>query len=107
MKKSINILEEVHEELINKKVYYQYNNIDKDLSAKYRRGRISASNWIGEIVYMFIEKERKFIEEFNNIINKQKEDLLILKDGDFRKGLIDQLEEVKLLIEKKKVIEWR
>lgn len=104
MKKSINILEEVHEELINKKVYYQYNNIDKDLSAKYRRGRISASNWIGEIVYMFIEKERKFIEEFNNIINKQKEDLLILKDGDFRKGLIDQLEEVKLLIEKKKVI---
>ena len=61
MKKSINILEEVHEELINKKVYYQYNNIDKDLSAKYRRGRISASNWIGEIVYMFIEKERKFI----------------------------------------------
>lgn len=105
MKKSINILEEVHEELINKKVYYQYNNIDKDLSAKYRRGRISASNWIGEIVYMFIEKERKFIEEFNNIINKQKEDLLILKDGDFRKGLIDQLEEVKLLIEKKKVIE--
>lgn len=56
---------------------------------------------------MFIEKERKFIEEFNNIINKQKEDLLILKDGDFKKGLIDQLEEVKLLIEKKKVIKWR
>lgn len=104
MKKSIEILTEVHEELINKKVYYQFNKIDTNLSQKYRKGRISASNWIGEVVYLFIEKEKNFINEFNNIIDKQKEDLLNLKDGDFKNGLLEQLDEVKQLLNKKKLV---
>jgi len=49
---------------------------------------------------MFIQRERNFIKEFEEIIEKQKEDLSILKDGDYKKGLIDELDTIKDLLKK-------
>lgn len=99
MKNSIEKLNKIHDELINKKTYYQFNKTE-ELSQKYRNGRISASNWLADVIFMFIQKEKNFIKEFEEIIEKQKEDLSILKDGDYKKGLIDELDTIKDLLKK-------
>lgn len=101
MEKSIDILNKIHDNLINKKTYYQFNKIDESLSLKYRKGRISASNWLADLIFMFIQKERNFLSEFNEYIRQQKESLSLLKDGDYKKGLLDELDEVEKIINDK------
>lgn len=98
MKKSVNILEDISNECYGMVTYYKYNrSINK--SEKYRDGRIDAANWINELIYYYIQKEKNFLNEFTIYIEEQKDKISILKDGDYKNGLYDQLEYVKSCID--------
>lgn len=69
MKKSLNYLEEISSTLNSHTVYYKFNK-DLKVSDKYRKGRVSASTWLNELVYLFIEKENKFLAEYKSMIQE-------------------------------------
>ncbi|WP_301374445.1 hypothetical protein [Aliarcobacter butzleri] len=43
MKNSLNVLHEIDKVLLGDVTYYEFNSIEKNLSKKYRKGRINAS----------------------------------------------------------------
>lgn len=93
MEKSINILETISNECHEYTTYYKYNR-SVDASEKYRSGRIDAADWINELIYFFIQKEKGFLVEFHQHLQQQKDKISILNDGDYKKGLFDQLNEI-------------
>ena len=46
MKNSLNVLHEIDKVLLGDVTYYEFNSIEKNLSKKYRKGRINASRWL-------------------------------------------------------------
>lgn len=93
MEKSIKILEDISSECLNYTSYYKYNRSIIS-SEKYRDGRVDASNWINELVYFYIKKEKNFLKEFIDHISNQKQKIVVLNDGDYKNGLFDQLNEI-------------
>lgn len=93
MKKSIDILEKVSDELNRHTVFYKFNK-NIEASDKYKKGRIDASTWLNELVYYYIKKEKNFIAEFKEEINKQKNKINSVKNGDYKMGLIDELKTI-------------
>jgi len=98
MKKSINKLEQISKSLNTQQTYYQFNKQDEFLSEKYRKGRISAAKWLNELIYYFIQKENHFVIEFKEHIQEQRKKLSSLDDGDFKQGLIDQLNTIEEML---------
>ena len=77
---------------------YKFNK-DIDVSEKYRKGRITASQWLNELIYHYINKEKMFLKEFKKHIQQQKADIHKLRNGEYKKGLYDQLNEIEGLID--------
>lgn len=98
MKNSLNILHEIDQVLIGDVTYYEFNSIEKNLSKKYRKGRINASRWLSELIFMFIQKESNFLLEFKELIQQQKLDLSNLEDRDFKQGLFDELNAIEEMV---------
>ncbi|MGB3751299.1 MAG: hypothetical protein WA945_06995 [Arcobacteraceae bacterium] len=88
MKKSIEILEKISSQCVAEKSSYEFSKT-MDKSDKYRKGRVDALNWINDIIYHFIQKERNFINEFKEHINTQKIIISNIKEGDYKKALYD------------------
>ena len=99
MKKSLPQFETISEILNSNQTYYSFNKMDTDLSVKYRSGRVKASRWMNELIYFFIEKESKLILEFKEQLEEQRKKSLDLKDGDFKQGLLDELNEIEKILD--------
>lgn len=91
MKRSLDKLELLSNTISTHQTYYTFNKMEDDLSAKYKKGRVSASKWLNELIYYYMKKESSFIEDFKHNIIDQKKFLSILEDNDYKKGLIDEL----------------
>lgn len=90
MKKSLEILEQLSSELNTHTIFYKFNE-NIDVSKKYKKGRVDASLWLNDLIFYFIQKEKTFLLEFTEEILKQKKKLDGVKDGDYKKGLYDEL----------------
>jgi alpha-galactosidase/6-phospho-beta-glucosidase family protein len=101
MKNSLYILRQISETLSNHQTYYTFNKMDEHLSQKYRKGRVNASKWMNELIWMYIEKESQFILEFKEHLQQQKIDISELADGDFKQGLFDELNLIEDLLNDK------
>lgn len=97
MKKSLQILEEISSKCNSHTIIYKFNK-DIQASEKYRTGRISASTWLNDLIYYYINKEKSFINEFKGHIQEQKRKLDILNDGEYKEGIYDQLNEIESMI---------
>lgn len=98
MKKSLYELEKISNSLNSHQTYYAFNK-DENLSDKYKKGRISASKWLNELIYFYIKKESQFLDDFYKQIQEQKEQLKRLKDGDYKQGLYDELNVIEDMID--------
>lgn len=98
MKNSLNVLHEIDKVLLGDVTYYEFNSIEKNLSKKYRKGRINASRWLSELIFMFIQKESNFLLEFKELIQQQKINLSNLENSDFKKGLFDELNAIEEMV---------
>jgi|AntRauTorcE11898_2_1112593.scaffolds.fasta_scaffold79980_1 hypothetical protein len=97
MEKSIKILEDLSKQCVAEKSSYEFSKT-MDKSDKYRKGRVDALNWINDIIYHFIQKEKNFIPEFLQHIKDQKDIIYNIKDGDYKNALYDQLHEIEVKI---------
>lgn len=93
MKKSIEILEDISYKLNSHTTYYKYNENMK-VSSKYRKGRVDASLWLNDLVFYFIQKEKAFLFEFKKEIERQKQKIENIKEGDYKSGLFDELKSI-------------
>ena len=98
MKKSILILEEISQKCYNDTTVFKYNK-DSTISKKYKKGRVDASTWINELIYHYVQKEKNFLNKFKQHIKDQKEIIAIIKNGDYKQGLYDQLQIVESRID--------
>jgi len=93
MKKSLDILEQLSYKLNSHTTFYKFNETI-DVSKRYRKGRVDASLWLNDLVFYFIQKEKSFLLEFKEEIQKQKKKLEDIKDGDYKSGLYDELNSI-------------
>lgn len=92
-------LEEISELLLRHQTYYTFNKVDEHLSKEYRKGRIKSSKWLSDLVYFYVQKERKFLQEYKENLQEQKKKLIHLEDSDFKKGLFDELNLIEEMID--------
>lgn len=95
MEKSIKILEDLSSDCMQEKTRYQFSKMLQE-SEKYKKGRIDALNWINDIIYHFIQKEKNFLSEFKQHIQDQKDIIANINDGDYKDALYDQLNEIEV-----------
>ena len=97
MEKSIKILEDLSNHCSSEQTRYKFSKhiIQSD---KYRKGRVDALNWINDIIFHFIQKEKNFLSEFKQHIKDQKDIISNVNDGDYKNAIFDQLNEIELKI---------
>ncbi|RXJ54554.1 hypothetical protein [Candidatus Marinarcus aquaticus] len=93
MKKSIDFLEQLSNENYSKITHLRFNNNINE-STKQIKARIDILNWANEMVYFYIKKEKGFLEEFLNEIKLQKNQISIIKEGEYKKALLAQLDQL-------------
>lgn len=104
MERSLVKLEKISESLSSHQTYYTFNKIDEHLSEKYRKGRVNTAKWLNELIYHFIKREAKFIDEFKEHIQEQRKKMSGLNEGDFKEGVYDELTIVEKLLEEYKEV---
>ena len=97
MEKSIKILEDLSSHCSSEQTRYKFSK-QMMASDKYRKGRIDALNWVNDIIFHFIQKEKNFISEFKQHIKDQKDIISNINDGDYKKAIYDQLNEIEVKI---------
>jgi cell fate (sporulation/competence/biofilm development) regulator YlbF (YheA/YmcA/DUF963 family) len=101
MKNSIYILKQISETLSSHQTFYTFNKMDENLSEKYRKGRVNASKWMNELIWMYIQEENQFVIKFKEHLQEQKIMMSELADGDFKQGLYDELNLIEDLLDDK------
>lgn len=99
MKKSLTTLEQISQNLNRHETFYKFNTQNKNLSQKYRKGRISAAQWLNELIFYFIKKESNFICEFKTHIQEQKKKLSTLENSEYKNGLLDELNTIEEMLD--------
>lgn len=80
--------------------YYTFNDLEKD-PEKYKKGRIDAANWINDVLYVFIQREKGLITELKNVLEEKRIELANLKDGNYKQGLFDEIKIIKEFLDDK------
>ncbi|WP_415405677.1 hypothetical protein ACLHDG_07880 [Sulfurovum sp. CS9] len=87
------LLEEVSKHCSNQLTLYKFNTTTLKISNKYREGRLTALEYIGELTYFYLQEEKKIQVQFKEQIIKQLKSHSCLEDTDYKQGLYDALNE--------------
>ena len=87
------LLEKASKHCSNQLTYYKFNTTILQISDKYRDGRLSALKYIGELIFYYLQEEKKIQQQFKEQILKQMEVNSCLDDTDYKRGLYDALNE--------------
>jgi len=88
------VLEEISKHCSNQLTLYKFNTTTLQISEKYREGRLTALEYLGELTYYYLQEEKRIQEEFKEQVNKQLELHSCLDDTEYKSGLYDALNEV-------------
>ena len=87
------LLEEVSKHCSNQLTLYRFNTTTLKVSKKYREGRLTALEYIGELSFHYLQEEKKIQQHFHEQVLKQIERYSCLEDSDYKSGLYDALTE--------------
>ena len=73
---------------------YRFNTTVLKVSDKYREGRLTALEYIGELTYYYLQEEKRLQEQFHEQILKQMRLHSCLEDTDYKNGIYDALNEI-------------
>ena len=93
-------LETVSRHCSNQLTYYKFNTSTLKVSHKYREGRLAALEYLGELIYYYLQAEKKIHQDFHEQIRKQMEHYSCLAENDYKQGLYDALHETLALDQK-------
>ena len=101
MKNSIDYFKEISSKAFDETSHYKFNK-NIDVTDKYRKGRLTSAEWVSKIVYIFMQKEKNLLKEFQEELNIQREKLKNLKEGEYKQGLLDELDLIEEISNKSK-----
>ena len=87
-------LELVSKYCSNQLTYYTYNKQTLRVSDKYRRGRVTALQYIEELTFFYFRKEKYLKEQFIRDLRAQLSTIAYLDDNDYRAGIDDAITNV-------------
>ncbi len=88
------LLEEVSKHCSNQLTYYRFNTSTLKVRKKYREGRLTALEYIGDLTYYYLQEEKKIQQQFKEQIHKQMKQNSCLNNSVYKKGLNDALNEM-------------
>lgn len=88
------ILEQISNHCQTQLNFYRYNKNVLKVSKQYREGRITALEYISELVWYYMLEEKRLMDHFEIQIHKQMKLHICLKETEYKKGLYDALNEV-------------
>src|SRR5210317_317223 len=88
------VLEKISKHCSNQFTLYTFNTTTLQISEKYRKGRLTALEYIGELTYYYLKEEKRIQEQFKEQVSKQLELHSCLDDTEYKRGLYDALNEV-------------
>ncbi len=94
------LLEEISEHCFTNMVPYKYPKHLSKGSKKYRSGRITTYEWVNNLTYYYLKKEENLKEEFIFYLKLKIQEIEILKDNDYKKGILDTINELLEKVEK-------
>ena len=63
-------------------------------SLKYRKGRITAYDWINNLTYYYLKQEENLKDKFILNLKFKLEEIEILNNGEYKKGIRDSIDEI-------------
>lgn len=88
------VLEKISKHCSNELTLYKFNTTTLQINDKYREGRLTALEYLGELTYHYLQEEKRIQEEFREQVTKQLELHSCLDDTEYKRGLYDALNEV-------------
>ena len=88
------VLEEISKHCSTQLTFYKFNTTVLKVSDKYREGRLTALEYLSELTYYYLQKEKKIQQEFHDQILKQLQQNSCLEDTEYKNGLYDALNEI-------------
>jgi hypothetical protein len=97
------IIEAISRHCLNQITLYKFNTEVLQISGKYREGRLTALEYVGELTFYYMQQEKNLQQHFHDQILKQMKVHSCLDDTDYKNGLYDALNDI--LDYKKETIE--
>jgi hypothetical protein len=88
------VLEKISKHCSNELTLYKFNTTTLEISDKYREGRLTALEYLGELSYHYLQEEKRIQEQFKEQVTKQLKLHSCLDDREYKRGLYDALNEV-------------
>ena len=85
------MLEKISDHLHTQITYYRFNKNVLEVSDKYREGRLAALQYASELSLYYMHLAQSIKEQYRDQILRQMKANSCLKDGDYKKGLYDGL----------------
>lgn len=92
--KSKEVLEKISKHCSNELTLYKFNTTTLQINDKYREGRLTALEYLGELTYHYLQEEQRIQEQFKEQVTKQLKLHSCLDDTEYKRGLYDALNEV-------------
>ena len=85
-------LEEVSRYCHTQLTLYRYNRHILEVDEKYREGRITALNYISDLTFYFMQREKHIVEEFVAELDRELQGVDMLKSPQYSQGIRDSIE---------------
>ncbi len=88
------VLEEISKHCFDQITYYKFNTGVLQVADKYREGRLTSLEYIGELTFYYLQQEKNLQELFHEQILKQMKQNSCLEDTEYKQGLYDGLNDI-------------
>ena len=88
---SKDFLEEVSRYCCNQLTLYKFNRSTLDIDEKYREGRITALNYVADLTFYFMQREKHIAGDFLCELDRQLEAIETLKSPNYTQGIRDSI----------------
>lgn len=88
------LLENLSIHCSNQLTLYKFNTGTLKISEKYREGRLTALEYLGELTYYYMQEEKQIKQHFQNQILEQMKTYSCLDESEYKNGMYDALNDV-------------
>jgi hypothetical protein len=88
------LIEAISSHCSNQITLYKFNTSTLQITDKYREGRLTALEYIGELTFYYLQKEKNLQQEFHEQILRQMEQFSCLDDTEYKQGIYDALNSI-------------
>jgi hypothetical protein len=94
VKTTLDILSDLSKHTYNQITFYRFNKGILQVSDKYRKGRLTALNYVAKLTLYYMNIEKSLPRQLQEQINKQMEQNSCLNSGEYKDGMYDALNEI-------------